>query len=175
MSINFIAAASNILAYSFGLDYVHDINKIKALSKAVVLPKFEVKKIKIPEEGKEEPLAITGEDDEEVISSLVEKLKGFNFKSAHAMRVTEFEKDDDSNYHIDFIASVANLRARNYKIGEADRLKIKLIAGKIIPAIATTTAMVVGAVGLELFKIVLVNFPLRFIQLNLYLFPEKRC
>ena len=45
------------------------------------------------------------------------------------MRVTEFEKDDDSNYHIDFIAAVANLRARNYKIAEADRLKIKLITG----------------------------------------------
>ncbi len=70
--------------------------------------------------------------------------------------MTEFEKDDDSNFHIDVIAAIANLRARNYKIAEADRLKIKLIAGKIIPAIATTTAMIVGAVGNELLKYVLV-------------------
>ena len=58
-----------------------------------------------------------------------------------------------SNYHIDFIAAVANLicESVNYKIAEADRLKIKFIAGKITPTIATTT---VGAVGLELIKVV---------------------
>jgi len=53
------------------------------------------------------------------------------------------------------MSSTANLRARNYKIKEAERFKIKMIAGKIIPAIATATAMVVGAVGLEFIKIVL--------------------
>lgn len=66
--------------------------------------------------------------------------------------LVEFEKDDDKNGHIDFMTAVANLRARNYKINEAPRHQIKLIAGKIIPAIATTTAMVVGACGLELYK-----------------------
>ena len=55
------------------------------------------------------------------------------------------------------MASVANLRARNYKITEAERFKIKMIAGKIIPAIATTTAMVVGAIGLELLKLIQVT------------------
>tara|TARA_B110000503_G_scaffold122823_1_gene187804 strand:- start:113 stop:358 length:246 start_codon:yes stop_codon:yes gene_type:complete len=54
------------------------------------------------------------------------------------------------------MAATANLRARNYKINEAERFKIKMIAGKIIPAIATATAMVVGAVGLELLKLILV-------------------
>ena len=56
----------------------------------------------------------------------------------------QFEKDDDTNYHMDFIAGVANMRARNYGIGEVDKLKAKLIAGKIIPAIATATAMATG-------------------------------
>ena len=70
------------------------------------------------------------------------------------INIVEFEKDDDTNYHIDFMSAVANLRARNYKITEVERFKIKMIAGKIIPAIATTTAMVVGAIGLELLKLI---------------------
>jgi len=53
------------------------------------------------------------------------------------------------------MAGVSNLRARNYQIEEVDNFKVKLIAGKIIPAIATTTAMVVGAVGIEIIKFLL--------------------
>ena len=85
-----------------------------------------------------------------------------------AIMPADFEKDDDSNRHIDFIVACSNLRAENYGIEPADRSKskvslgvflyesksgLKRIAGRIIPAIATTTAMVAGLISAELYKI----------------------
>ncbi|PHT59447.1 hypothetical protein CQW23_01810 [Capsicum baccatum] len=46
------------------------------------------------------------------------------------------ETDNDTNYHMDSIARLANMKARNYSTGEVDKLKAKFIAGRIIPAIA---------------------------------------
>jgi ubiquitin-activating enzyme E1 len=52
------------------------------------------------------------------------------------------------------VAAAANLRARCYGIEEVDVPTARLIAGRIVPAIATTTALVTGFVCLELYKIV---------------------
>lgn len=38
----------------------------------------------------------------------------------------DFEKDDDANYHMDFIVAASNLRAANYSIPPADKHKVGL-------------------------------------------------
>jgi ubiquitin-activating enzyme E1 len=65
-----------------------------------------------------------------------------------------FEKDDDTNYHIKFITAASNCRAEIYGIDIASEYETKGIAGKIIPAVATTTATVVGLICLEMIKYV---------------------
>ena len=74
-------------------------------------------------------------------------------KKSLELNSEEFEKDNDSNFHIDIIYSMANLRCRNYKLEEMDWLKVKIKAGKIIPALATTTASIAGLQALELVKL----------------------
>jgi len=64
----------------------------------------------------------------------------------------EFDKDQDRTMRV--VAAAGNLRARAYNIVEADLHRARGIAGKITPAIATTTAFVTGLICMELFKIV---------------------
>lgn len=128
---------------------VHDVEYVKKVAKNVVPTKFAPKKIKIEvdeKDKKNEPVEISEEDENEV-KRISEFLLAANL-AAPLPTPVEFEKDDPTNWHIEFMGGVSNLRARNYQIDEVDNFKVKLIAGKIIPAIATTTAMVVGAVGI---------------------------
>lgn len=85
---------------------------------------------------------------EQVRIMQLEEIKKYNV----TFNSVDFEKDDDTNFHIEFIWATANMRCTNYGIEQCDRMKAKLISGKIIPAIATTTAMVAGLVMLEFVK-----------------------
>lgn len=65
--------------------------------------------------------------------------------------VIEFDKDDIDT--LDFVTSAANIRAAIFNIDRKSRFDIKQMAGNIIPAIATTNAIVASLCVLEAFKI----------------------
>ena len=72
---------------------------------------------------------------------------------SNIFNIEEFEKDNDSNGHVEFIYAASNLRATNFRIENCDIYKVKMISGKITPAISTTTAGIVGLVSLQLYTI----------------------
>uniref|UniRef100_A0A8C1B858 E1 ubiquitin-activating enzyme n=1 Tax=Cyprinus carpio carpio TaxID=630221 RepID=A0A8C1B858_CYPCA len=99
-------------------------------------------------------MTVSSEEERQAISQLQKAISSSSVTPGRLrMTPTFFEKDDDSNVHMDFVASASALRAHMYAIEAADRLQTKRIAGKIIPAIATSTAAVAGLVSLELIKV----------------------
>ncbi|KAJ1292546.1 hypothetical protein BS78_02G399900 [Paspalum vaginatum] len=158
--IHFIMAASILRAESFGIaipDWAKNTSKLADAVNKVAVPKFEPKKgVSIVTDEKATNLSSTSVDDVAVIDDLLTKLEE-HAKSLHPgfqMKAIQFEKDDDTNFHMNLISGLANMRARNYSIPEVDKLKAKFIAGRIIPAIATSTAMAIGLVCLELYKVI---------------------
>ncbi|OIT01439.1 PREDICTED: ubiquitin-activating enzyme E1 1-like [Nicotiana attenuata] len=157
--LQFLLAASILRAETFGIlipDWVKSPQKLAEAVDKVIVPDFQPKKdVKIVTDEKATSMAASSIDDAAVINELVMKLETCRQKlpSGYKMNPIQFEKDDDTNYHMDLIAGLANMRARNYSIPEVDKLKAKFIAGRIIPAIATSTAMATGLVCLELYKV----------------------
>jgi len=159
----YILSAANLRAFNYGLKGSTDLEYIKKVADSVSVPKFVPKSgVKIESDPKEaeNQAATPMADDDSVCADIIKELPPPSSLVGYRLSPAEFEKDQDDNFHIDFITACSNLRARNYKIAEADRHRTKQIAGKIIPAIATTTAMVTGLVCLELLKLLEPNKPI---------------
>jgi len=159
--LDFVFHGTAILANVFNVTETVTRDKVKGLvSKMTPYEwRFSGKKIELDEskeakEGKEEKKKepeLT-DDDAEEIKKLTAFLRGVELKDYKKLKAEDFEKDDDKNHHVDFITSATNLRAYNYQIKRSKRAECRMVAGKIIPAIATTTAMITGFVQIELCK-----------------------
>jgi ubiquitin-activating enzyme E1 len=165
LHLDFVVASSYLRAFTYGLisselkpiDLEETIEQIKRSVVKIQPPEFVPQKVKIPtnpdDSAGARAVVESEEDEDQVIQQIIASLpKPEEFGSWRAQSVS-FEKDDDRNFHIDFVTAASNLRATAYNIPTADRLKSKLIAGKIVPAIVTTTAVVTGFVQLEFYKL----------------------
>lgn len=61
--------------------------------------------------------------------------------------------DKDEPLHLDFVVAASNLRSHQYGIPMQSKFAIKSDAGNIIPAIATTNAIIAGLIVIEATKI----------------------
>ncbi|XP_008488261.2 ubiquitin-like modifier-activating enzyme 1 [Diaphorina citri] len=153
LHLQYIYTGANLKAELYGIPQVRNLDAIAQMVKQVVVPEF------TPKSGV--TIAVTdaqlqnsnGDYDQDRLGQLKNELPSIQELQGLHITPLEFEKDDDTNLHMDFIVAASNLRAANYGITPADRHTSKLIAGKIIPAIATTTSVVAGLVCLELIKL----------------------
>jgi len=80
------------------------------------------------------------------VSKLRDKLKVSNYND-HLV----WDKDDEEA--MDFVAACSNIRSKIFGISQKTRFDIKSMAGNIIPAIATTNAVIAGCIVMEALKI----------------------
>eukprot|EP00751_Fragilariopsis_kerguelensis_P008429 CAMPEP_0170803386 /NCGR_PEP_ID=MMETSP0733-20121128/30001_1 /TAXON_ID=186038 /ORGANISM="Fragilariopsis kerguelensis, Strain L26-C5" /LENGTH=1054 /DNA_ID=CAMNT_0011157081 /DNA_START=104 /DNA_END=3268 /DNA_ORIENTATION=+ len=153
--LDFIVAAANLRATMYGIKGRTDKEYFEATLNDVIVPDFTpgdgVKIAANDEEAKanDESNMDTGDVEADKIWSSLPKqadLAGFQ------LAPIEFDKDLDD--HMLFVTACSNLRALNYSIPTEDTHRSRAIAGRIIPAIATTTALVTGLICMELYKIV---------------------
>lgn len=145
MCFEFVKSFSCLLAYCLGIDISKiNINEyiIKSSSKIEIKPhKFRSFENKAFYEGKIKEIK------EEIDKYLKENKNIINYNPI------QYEKDTIDINQINYISYTSNLRAKNYNIENLDKIKIKIIAGKIMPALITSTSSIAGLLALQLYVI----------------------
>jgi len=153
LHLDYILAAANLRAETYNINQVRDRVYIANVVSSVKVPEFVPKSgVRIAENDSQITNGSSNYDQSKLNKTQKDLPSTDSLKNIKIVPL-EFEKDDDGNLHIDFIVAASNLRATNYGIQPADRHRSKLIAGKIIPAIATTTSVVAGLVCQEFIKL----------------------
>lgn len=119
LHLSFIVTAANLMAYNLGIPQESDVERIAKLAQSIPVEEFIPKEVRFKVDEKD--TTVEGAADDEVVKErlqkeliqIAQKLRNENL--VNRITPVDFEKDDDSNFHIDFISACANLRARNYR------------------------------------------------------------
>ncbi|CAD8122682.1 unnamed protein product [Paramecium sonneborni] len=144
---------------------------LKLLIQNVYIPKMTIKQKKIKDIVEKQDKNNQSQQIEEEVKDydqLIKEAKSLLSKIKPKLpQPQQFEKDDDQNHHVSFITAATNGRAINYGIQQVDWMWTKLKAGRIIPAMATTTSCIAALQTLELIKILQTTTQYRNTFLNL--------
>ena len=101
----------------FNLPLMKNPAQVVEIAKKIPLKTFVPKtgvKIETDEKKtKEEPVAFNDEDEKE-IEKLLNNLTKYSINPDYKPTIIEFEKDDPTNFHIEFMGGVSNLRVTSY-------------------------------------------------------------
>ncbi|SCU65178.1 ubiquitin-activating enzyme E1, putative [Trypanosoma equiperdum] len=153
LNVSFVYHCAKLLAQVYNLSaFTLSVKEVAELAMQVAVPGF------VPREARFE--TNEAENKEGAAAQLVgdltmQDLPPVSQFNSRRMNPLVFEKDDPNNSHMDYITACSNLRATAYSIPPADVHYTKRIAGRIIPAMVTTTALVTGLVGIEALKYLL--------------------
>ena len=90
------------------------------------------------------------------LSKRLQDDKAEALKSNLSTPTISFDKDDPDT--LDFVASAANIRSHIFGIEAKSKFDVKQMAGNIIPAIATTNAMIAGLCVIQALKVLKGDF-----------------
>ena len=173
-SFIFVKQYAQILARSLSIPIIEDDKRIIEIIKKIKIDDYIPTPVNTEEKSNIDYNCLTKEEKEELDKVLKNKIKSSlvkvnnyikeinsyfdslknkenNENYADLIKIEEFDKDNDSKGHVQFLYAFTNLRADNYNIDKCDISKVKMVAGKIIPAIASTTAAIVGIVAMQLY------------------------
>ena len=165
-SFLFVKKYAQILARALGIPIINNDEEIIKIISCIKLEKYIPTPINTSSKSNNKnynEMHMTKEEKKAKFKPIIEKVNNYikeinkYFDSLETkinpdiIKIEEFDKDDESKGHVEFLYAFTNLRAENYNIEKCDIFKVKMTAGKIIPAIASTTAAIVGIVAMQLY------------------------
>ena len=139
LHLDYIFAGANLIADCLCTGKNNDRDEVAQMAEEAEVEEGAPIEINLEEDDKKaasKAKGVSNEASSEEIEELIEEILNMD-GDKDEISPAEFEKDDSTNHHVDFIHAAAMLRARNYRLDECDKFKTKMTAGKIIPAIAT--------------------------------------